>query len=114
MPLYDYRCTACGHEVEVMHSVHGTGPEACERCGAPMRKALSTPAIHFKGSGWAKKDARSASGGAGSGKGSSTADAGGKVAEGGGTSGPGSETGGAAVSKDGPATGSDAPGSRST
>jgi hypothetical protein len=25
-----------------------------------MRKALSTPAIHFKGSGWAKKDARAA------------------------------------------------------
>ena len=61
MPLYDYRCTSCGHEVEVTHSVHGTGPETCERCGGPMRKALSTPAIHFKGSGWAKKDARSAS-----------------------------------------------------
>jgi hypothetical protein len=26
-----------------------------------MRKALSTPAIHFKGSGWAKKDAQAAS-----------------------------------------------------
>jgi hypothetical protein len=25
-----------------------------------MRKAVSTPAIHFKGSGWAKKDARAA------------------------------------------------------
>ena len=25
-----------------------------------MKKALSAPAIHFKGSGWAKKDARSA------------------------------------------------------
>jgi putative FmdB family regulatory protein len=61
MPLYDYRCAACGHEVEVMHSVHGTGPDLCERCGGPMRKALSPPAIHFRGSGWAKKDARAAS-----------------------------------------------------
>ncbi len=57
MPTYDYRCTQCGREVEVMHGINGTGPQTCEFCGGPMRKALSTPAIHFKGSGWAKKDA---------------------------------------------------------
>ena len=57
MPLYDYRCTECGREVEVMHSIGATGPATCETCGAAMRKALSSPAIHFKGSGWAKKDA---------------------------------------------------------
>jgi len=60
MPLYDYRCTECGREVEVMHGIHGTGPETCEICGGAMRKALSSPAIHFKGSGWAKKDAAAA------------------------------------------------------
>ena len=59
MPLYDYRCVACGREVEVMHSIHDDGPQACEACGGAMRKALSPPAIHFKGSGWAKKDAAS-------------------------------------------------------
>ncbi len=57
MPLYDYRCLACGREVEVMHGIHDGGPQACEACGGAMRKALSPPAIHFKGSGWAKKDA---------------------------------------------------------
>ena len=61
MPLYDYRCTECGREVEVMHGIYASGPEACESCGGAMRKALSTPAIHFKGSGWAKKDAAAAS-----------------------------------------------------
>ena len=61
MPLYDYRCTECGREVEVMHGIHGSGPDTCESCGGAMRKALSTPAIHFKGSGWAKKDAAAAS-----------------------------------------------------
>ncbi len=60
MPLYDYRCTDCGREVEVSHGIHAAGPATCESCGGPMRKALSAPAIHFKGSGWAKKDARSA------------------------------------------------------
>ena len=60
MPLYDYACTKCGRTVEVMHGVHGHGPAVCEVCGGSMRKLLSAPAIVFKGSGWAKKDARSA------------------------------------------------------
>lgn len=55
MPLYDYICDN-GHIVEVMHGVNDSGPAKCERCGAQMRKLLSTPAIVFKGSGWAKKD----------------------------------------------------------
>jgi putative FmdB family regulatory protein len=55
MPLYDYICDN-GHIVEVMHGVNDSGPGKCERCGAQMRKLLSTPAIVFKGSGWAKKD----------------------------------------------------------
>ncbi|HEY8135022.1 MAG TPA: FmdB family zinc ribbon protein [Candidatus Limnocylindrales bacterium] len=55
MPLYDYICDN-GHIVEVMHGVNDSGPAKCERCGAEMRKLLSTPAIVFKGSGWAKKD----------------------------------------------------------
>jgi len=55
MPRYDYICTN-GHIVEVMHGVNDPGPARCERCGAEMRKLLSTPAIVFKGSGWAKKD----------------------------------------------------------
>jgi putative FmdB family regulatory protein len=55
MPRYDYICTN-GHITEVMHGVNDPGPAKCERCGAEMRKLLSTPAIVFKGSGWAKKD----------------------------------------------------------
>jgi putative FmdB family regulatory protein len=58
VPVYEYVCTVCGHPVEVMHSYTAEGPKSCERCGSPMRKALSTPAIVFKGSGWAKKDHR--------------------------------------------------------
>ena len=75
MPLYDYRCTACDEEVEVMHGIHGTGPETCEACGGPMRKALSPPAIHFKGSGWAKKDAAAATSKKAKSKGGSSAGA---------------------------------------
>jgi putative FmdB family regulatory protein len=60
MPTYDYRCADCGLEVEVAHGIHDRGPATCGSCGGVMRKAVSTPAIHFKGSGWAKKDARAA------------------------------------------------------
>lgn len=60
MPLYDYACQKCGHAVEVMHGVNGSGPATCDRCGGAMRKLMSPPAIVFKGSGWAKKDARAA------------------------------------------------------
>ena len=56
MPFYDYVCTSCGHEMEVMHSVHDQGPEVCPRCGGAMKKALAAPAVHFKGSGWARKE----------------------------------------------------------
>jgi putative FmdB family regulatory protein len=56
MPLYDYVCANCGHEVEIMHSVHGDGPTACPVCGGPMKKAIVAPAVHFKGSGWARKE----------------------------------------------------------
>ena len=45
------------HRFEVIHSVTADGPTTCPVCGAaPVRKAFSAPTIHFKGSGWAKKD----------------------------------------------------------
>jgi putative FmdB family regulatory protein len=58
VPLYEYVC-ANGHSTDVMHGVHDTGPDRCPVCGATIRKAFVAPTIHFKGSGWAKKDRRS-------------------------------------------------------
>lgn len=59
MPLYDYVCEACRHRFEVIHGVHDQGPTTCPNCGkGPVRKAITTAAIHYKGSGWAKKERR--------------------------------------------------------
>lgn len=59
MPIYDYDCAACGRRIELIHGVHAPGPTHCPNCGAgPLRKAISAPAVHFKGSGWAKRDRR--------------------------------------------------------
>jgi putative FmdB family regulatory protein len=59
MPLYDYDCAACGRRVEVVHGVHAPGPTHCPNCGSgPLRKAITAAAVHYKGSGWAKKERR--------------------------------------------------------
>jgi putative FmdB family regulatory protein len=65
MPNYEYVCTACGTRIEVSHGVNESGPAVCTACGGALRKAVSAPAIVFRGSGWAKKDARSSSSAAG-------------------------------------------------
>ena len=64
MPIYDYLCSNCRHVTEVIHGINEAGPRFCPSCGAEgsMKKALSTPTVHFKGSGWAKKDRSSTSG----------------------------------------------------
>lgn len=58
MAIYDYVCGACDHVVEVVHGIHDQGPRYCPNCGVEgrMRKTIAAPAVHFKGSGWAKKD----------------------------------------------------------
>ncbi|MBA2373411.1 MAG: hypothetical protein H0V74_04300 [Chloroflexi bacterium] len=61
MPVYDYVCPACSHRFEVIHGVHADGPKTCPACGSgPLRKGMTAPTVHFKGSGWAKKDRRPA------------------------------------------------------
>ncbi|HET7169010.1 MAG TPA: FmdB family zinc ribbon protein [Candidatus Limnocylindrales bacterium] len=61
MPLYDYDCAACGRRFELIHGVHAEPPTTCPLCGSgPIRKAIAAPAIHYKGSGWAKKERRAA------------------------------------------------------
>ena len=61
MPLYDYDCSACGRRFEAIHGVHAEPPTVCPLCGSgPVRKAIAAPAVHFKGSGWAKKERRTA------------------------------------------------------
>ena len=58
MPIYDYLCAACDHRADILHGINDPGPLFCPSCGAEgtMRKQFAVPAVHFKGSGWAKKD----------------------------------------------------------
>ena len=58
MPIYEYACTACDHRTDILHGINDPGPHFCPSCGkeGTMRKVFALPAIHYKGSGWAKKD----------------------------------------------------------
>lgn len=52
MPLYEYKCLACGSSFEVLQKVNEPRLTECPRCGGLLKKVLSPPAIQFKGSGW--------------------------------------------------------------
>ena len=75
MPLYEYKCDACGGRFEVIQKFSDSPPDACRVCGkGPVHRQHSSPAIQFKGSGfyitdYGKKGSDSASGGGSSSKG---------------------------------------------
>jgi putative FmdB family regulatory protein len=63
MPLYDYRCRSCDHELEVQQSITDDALTTCPECGGVLRKVFSPVGISFKGSGFYRNDARSTSNG---------------------------------------------------
>jgi putative FmdB family regulatory protein len=52
MPLYEYQCEKCAHRFEVIQKFSDAPIEVCPKCGGPVNKLLSSPAIQFKGAGW--------------------------------------------------------------
>jgi putative FmdB family regulatory protein len=56
MPIFEYRCSSCGHLEEVLQKHTDPAPSSCPRCQATstMAKALSLSAFHLKGGGWYK------------------------------------------------------------
>lgn len=56
MPIYEYKCTKCGSEFEVLQHVDDPHLTKCHTCGGRLEKKVSAPAIKFKGSGWYVND----------------------------------------------------------
>jgi len=52
VPIYEYLCEGCAYKFEVKQSMKDDPLATCERCGKPVQRLISSPAIMFKGSGW--------------------------------------------------------------
>jgi putative FmdB family regulatory protein len=57
MPIYEYRCEACGHQEEFLQRVSELQLTQCPVCHKPtFNKMLSAAGFHLKGSGWYATD----------------------------------------------------------
>ncbi len=59
MPIYEYRCSQCGHELEALRKFSDPPLLACPACQAEaLVKKVSAAGFHLKGSGWYATDFR--------------------------------------------------------
>jgi putative FmdB family regulatory protein len=69
MPIYAYRCAACGHSRDVLQKLSDAPLTVCPACGAEQfAKQLTAAGFQLKGSGWYATDFRGSGSGAPAGK----------------------------------------------
>ena len=57
MPIYEYECGACGHNLEALQKMSDMPLRECPDCGeSTLRRLVSAPAFRLKGSGWYETD----------------------------------------------------------
>lgn len=60
MPIYEYRCSSCGHELEALQKLAEAPLVTCPTCHAnALVKLMSASAFQLKGSGWYATDFKS-------------------------------------------------------
>jgi len=59
MPIYAYRCAACGHAKDVLQKLSDAPLADCPACGEPrFEKQVTAAGFQLKGSGWYATDFR--------------------------------------------------------
>ena len=62
MPIYEYRCQACGHQDEHLQKVSERPLSKCPACGKKSyKKQLTAAGFQLKGSGWYATDFKTTS-----------------------------------------------------
>jgi putative FmdB family regulatory protein len=57
MPIYEYRCAACGHELDALQKLADAPLRKCPECGKQkLERLMSAPSFRLKGSGWYETD----------------------------------------------------------
>lgn len=60
MPIYEYQCTECGYQTEVLQKISDDPLKDCPQCGKPtMKKMVTAAAFRLKGGGWYETDFKS-------------------------------------------------------
>jgi|SRR5688572_12487793 len=59
MPIYEYRCSQCSHELEALQKLADAPLTTCPAChAATLVKQMSAAGFQLKGSGWYATDFR--------------------------------------------------------
>ena len=57
MPIYEYLCLACGHELEVIQKLSDDLLKVCPECDkSRLKKKVTASAFRLSGSGWYETD----------------------------------------------------------
>jgi putative FmdB family regulatory protein len=56
LPLYEYRCTACGHKFEKIQKFSDEPLQTCPLCQGELVRPMTAPALRFEGAGWYVND----------------------------------------------------------
>ena len=57
MPIYEYRCSACGHYLEALQKMSEGPLRKCPECGkSQLKRLVSASQFRLKGSGWYETD----------------------------------------------------------
>ncbi|OGT35450.1 MAG: hypothetical protein A3F11_01610 [Gammaproteobacteria bacterium RIFCSPHIGHO2_12_FULL_37_14] len=59
MPIYEYQCQSCGHQLEEFQKISDAALTECPKCHqATLNKLISAAGFQLKGSGWYVTDYR--------------------------------------------------------
>ena len=62
MPIYEYKCSKCEHQFEVIQRFSDNPVESCPECNEkPVKKLVSAPSFRLKGGGWYETDFKTGS-----------------------------------------------------
>jgi putative FmdB family regulatory protein len=56
LPLYEYRCTACGYSFEKIQNFSAKPETECPKCQGALIRPVTAPALRFEGAGWYVND----------------------------------------------------------
>ena len=57
MPIYEYKCSECGHFMDALQGVNDSPLEVCPECSEKsLKRLISAPNFRLSGEGWYETD----------------------------------------------------------